>query len=48
MEREKKLRKSRALHIIEELLMLIHDLEPRLRARIGSKLSELYEIVQRL
>jgi len=48
MEREKKTRKSKALHIIEELIMMIHDLEPRARARIGSKLSELYEIVQRL
>ena len=38
-------RKKRILEIIEELNMLIREVEPRLKARISSKLSELYTLI---
>ncbi|NPA97412.1 MAG: hypothetical protein GXO32_07425 [Crenarchaeota archaeon] len=38
-------RKKKILEIIEELNLLVKEVEPRLRARMSSKLSELYTLI---
>jgi len=38
-------KKKRILEIIEELNVLVKELEPRLKARFSSKLSELYSLI---
>ncbi len=38
-------KKKRILEILEELNMLVSELEPRLKARISSRLSELYSLI---
>ncbi len=38
-------KKRKILEIIEELNILIKEIEPRLRARMASKLSELYSLI---
>jgi len=38
-------KRRKILELLEELNMLVKELEPRVRVRISSKLSELYSLI---